>query len=235
MQFKGSSHTGVRAIVFDLDDTLYPESEYVLSGYKAAASMLGDAAEAQLYTQWLWQRFTEGRSAGAFDVLNDTFNLHLSPGRIAELVKAYREHSPTISPFEGMVDLLVRLKGAGMKLGLLSDGYQPGQRLKLDALGVGGSFDTIIFTEDIGRSAWKPSPLGFRAVAHRLATAHAQCVYVADNPSKDFVAPNSLGWLTIRLIHPRQVHSNLPTAQGGEPQLVAHSPAELEAALLHRR
>jgi putative hydrolase of the HAD superfamily len=56
-----------------------------------------------------------------------------------------------------------------------------------------------MFTDNHGRENWKPSPEPFRRIAEALASPAAACAYVGDNPAKDFVAPNRLGWLTVHL------------------------------------
>jgi hypothetical protein len=56
--------------------------------------------------------------------------------------------------------------------------------------------------------------------------------YISDNPSKDFVAPNRLGWRTIQLAYPGQVHAHLPAPEGGRPQFVARLPGEVYQILI---
>jgi len=136
----------ILAVVFDLDDTLYPERQYVRSGYRAAAERLRDMTRNEgPFAAWLWCRFLSGRREAAFDELNEHFKLGLSKDKIAELVSVYRGHQPDIRPYEGIAGLLGRLH-AGYRLGLLSDGFLPAQRLKLDALKIRRFFDAIVFT-----------------------------------------------------------------------------------------
>ena len=230
----------ILAVVFDLDDTLYSEREYVRSGYRAVAGhlhgtlgrerLIRDGAAAE---DWLWDRFCRGRAEGAFDALNEAFELGLTGEDISRLVQVYRSHRPDIRPVDAAADTLRQLKGH-YRLGLLSDGFLPAQQLKLDALGLGGLFDAVIFTEEIGRECWKPSPAGFEAVARELGTAHDACAYVGDNPSKDFVAPNALGWLTVQITRPGQVHAHKPPAPDGEPRTIVHSWDGLVASLADR-
>jgi putative hydrolase of the HAD superfamily len=237
----------IAAVVFDLDDTLYPEGEYVRGGYRAALRLLADklGRDHPVWTApeppdaWLWNRFLSfcrtgqflpGFTGGAFDALNARYHLGLDKARIEELVAAYREHSPDIRPYDGMPETLGILR-TDYCLGILSDGFLPPQRLKLEALKVERFFDAVLFTEELGRSAWKPSPEGFEVVARRLDVSHAACAYVADNPAKDFVAPNRLGWRTIQYLRPGQVHAGNPAPEGGAPQVRVHLPCELVAAL----
>jgi len=217
--------TFIRAVVFDLDDTLYPERDYVRSGYRAAASYLRQMlGRGEAFEDWLWCRFQAacagedflpGFSGGAFDALNVRFDLGLKPSQIAELVRVYREHRPNIRPFGETPYLLGRLHEQ-VGLGLLSDGFLPAQRLKFEALGLTRFFDEVIFTEELGREAWKPSPAGFERIARLLGVPHDACAYVADNPAKDFLAANRLGWRTVQFLQLGQIHAHKPAPPGGE-------------------
>lgn len=223
--------TEILAVVFDLDDTLYAERDYVYSGYGAAARHLRDAfGRREDFQSWLWSRFLSGQYERAFNALSDHFHLALSDEQIGELVTVYREHSPDIHPGQGIVQMLQRLRGQ-LDLGILTDGFLPAQQLKLSALRIAHFFDAVVFTETLGRDAWKPSPAGFEAVASRLDVPHPACAYVADNPAKDFVAPNALGWRTIRYRFDGQVHSREAVLPGGRPQIVATSPGEIFEAV----
>jgi putative hydrolase of the HAD superfamily len=148
----------IHAAIFDLDDTLFLERDYMRSGYAAVAEYLekrkkgtgtGQTAgpSQSPFFEWLWARFERGQTAGAFDDLNAHFSLGLAKADIDELVKVYREHRPTISPIPGIPDLLSQLHGR-FALGLLADGFLPAQRLKLAALGLERFFDAIVFTEE---------------------------------------------------------------------------------------
>jgi len=181
------------------------------------------------FAGWLWARFLAGESAGALDDLSSHFQLALSSEQIAQLVAVYREHTPRIRCFGGAAGLLGRLHGT-YRLGLLSDGFLPAQRLKLDALKLGRFFDGVVFTEELGRDAWKPAPDGFERMCELLDVPHARCAYVGDNVAKDFVAPNRLGWRTIQLLQPGQIHSAEP-ATGGVPQCVVHTWGQLRDAV----
>jgi putative hydrolase of the HAD superfamily len=221
----------VQAVVFDLDDTLYSERQYVRGGYAA----VGEALRARLgrgdaFESWLWDRFCRGRSAGAFDAMNERFSLGLGPEQITELVVVYRGHRPQIAPRDGAVEMLARL-APRVRLGLLTDGFLPAQRLKLDALGIERFFHAVVFTEAMGRECWKPSPAGFEAIRAKLDVPHEACAYVGDNPSKDFLAPNRLGWRTVRLACQDQVHGNLPAPPGGEPAITIGRLDDLDAVL----
>ncbi len=222
----------IEAVVFDLDDTLFPERQYIRSGYDAIGRHLCKAlGRDEPFAQWLWMRFVSGKVQGAFDALSENFGLDLSKSQIGELVEVYRQHVPEILPFGGIADFLGKLRSL-YKIGLLSDGFMPAQEMKFNALGIDRFFDEVLFTETLGRDAWKPSTIGFTKLSRRLGVADARSVYVGDNPAKDFVAPNKLGWLSVQWIRPGQVHSHKPAPDGGEPMRQVRSPGELYELLL---
>jgi putative hydrolase of the HAD superfamily len=225
---------GRSAVIFDLDDTLYYERDYVRSGYRAVAEHLRETlGRGGAMDEWLWDRFCRGESAGAFDALNEAFSLGLDGRGVEKLVAVYRTHRPDIVPIHGVGRLLDDL-GSRAELGVVSDGYLPAQQYKLEALGLGERFGAVVFTERLGREFWKPSPAGFARVADALDVRPVDCTYVGDNPAKDFLAPNRLGWRTVQLLLAGQVHSLRPAPPGGEPLHVVRSIAELASRLLDR-
>lgn len=219
----------IQAVVFDLDDTLYAERDYVRSGYRAVAEHVRNAlGRDEAFEEWLWQRFQAAQASGAFDAMNEHFGLGLDTGSIAALVGVYRNHLPDISPRPGAVEVLRRLRRR-CRLGLLSDGFLPAQRLKLDALGFAPMLDAVVMTEEMGRQCWKPAPDGFEAIRAMLGVAGEACAYVADNPAKDFIAPNRLGWQSVQLLCPGQIHSHNPAPKCGKPHVVIASLEELDS------
>lgn len=207
-----------QAIVFDLDDTLYPEEAYVHSGFRAVAAWGAehlDIPATQGYIE-LERLFREG-------VRGDTFDRWLaghglcSDGVVGELIRTYRGHAPAIAPFPEAPPLLERL-GREHRLGLLSDGWAEVQNAKLDALGLRERFDAVVITDELGREAWKPSPRGFEVVLERLGgVAAGRTVYVSDNPAKDFLGARRAGLRSVRVRRPEGVYAAL------EPQTEEHA------------
>jgi len=223
--------TRIQAVVFDLDDTLFAERDYVRSGYRAVADeMAATADEAAKISEWMWSRFRRGHTERMFNAAAEQFGLSATEETIRRCVTCYRDHIPDIAPLPEAVEVLTALRGR-VKLGVLSDGFLPAQQLKFDALGLADYFDAVLFTESLGREFWKPSPVGFERIAADLNVPHAACCYVADNAAKDFLAPNALGWLTIQWRREGQVHADKRAPEGGEPQVVVDSGSELLVAL----
>ena len=207
-----------QAIVFDLDDTLYPEAQYVRSGFgqvarwsSARLTIPSDRSAAELNSL-----FESGVRGNIFDVWLQSHNCD-DPRLVNELVRVYREHSPDIEPFEGISELLSLLKSE-YRLGLLSDGYISVQRRKLQALRLAYHFQSIVFSDEWGRTAWKPNVRCFAAVAEMLGCAANRIVYVGDNPTKDFVGARRAGFASIWLRQKGLLYTHL------EPETPEHVP-----------
>ncbi|MBN2375766.1 MAG: HAD family hydrolase [Sedimentisphaerales bacterium] len=217
----------VRAVVFDLDDTLYPEVDYVRSGFQCVANHLAKGEwTADGIFELLWSAFSQGPKDRVFNTVLEQLGRDDNSETIAGLVALYREHCPQLQLAPETIDILDQLK-QDYRLGLLSDGFLPAQQLKVEALGLGKWFDKIIFTEQLGREFWKPATKAFEMMSDALGCPPESCVYVADNVSKDFIGPNQLGWQSIRLINERQVHSDIAPVPGGEPGFVIRKLSEL--------
>ncbi len=201
-----------QAIVFDLDDTLYPECDYVLSGMRAVAvwaqSELGLPAERSFAE--LRQLFEEGARGDTFDRWLSGHGLRLD-GRVAAMVRVYRRHRPQITLEPEVRELLIRI-GRDHRLGLITDGYLEVQQRKVAALGIEDCFQAIVYSDAIGRDAWKPSTRPFEAVLQRLSVAADQTVYIGDNPGKDFRGARQVGMHTIRVRRPGGVYYDLQPA-----------------------
>lgn len=178
----------IKGVIFDLDDTLYSEKEYVKSGYKAVSDYLGGSFEKQLWN------FFEGGKPAIDALLKDI-------GREAErtqVLSIYRSHKPTIHLYYGVVKLLQFLRRKGIKVGIITDGRVEGQRNKIEALGLENLVDDIIITDELGGDQFrKPCDIAFRIMITRWKMNPANVVYVADNLSKDFQAPQQLGMKSV--------------------------------------
>lgn len=174
-------------VCFDLDDTLYKEIDYLKSAYREISDFVGQTEALDQMLDW----YQAGENT--FKKLIDTYGLTVG---IADLLKIYREHYPDIHLDKGVKEYLAGLKEDGAKLGLITDGRGSTQRNKTKALGLDGLFDIEIISEEFGSG--KPCLKNYQVVMGKFPERQ-MFVYVGDNPAKDFVAPNQLGWKTFCL------------------------------------
>ncbi len=222
----------IRCVVFDLDDTLCPEIDYCKSGFKVAANAIADRFKfdrGDVY-QRLYDTFALGNRKKLFNAVLDAMGAVYDERFVSALVEQYRNHIPDISlPSQSRIVLdKLRKKAA---LGLLTDGYMPAQRLKVQALGIEDYFDVIVYTELLGREKWKPSTAGFELIMARTGFKPCNYVYVADNPSKDFIAPNRLGWRSVWYKNPAGVHKTTPQTDEQRAEFEINELLELTGIL----
>jgi carbamoyl-phosphate synthase large subunit len=208
-----------RLVILDLDDTLYPEADYVRSGHRAVALAVWRDHRIDIEPE-LRRRFAAGQRGDTLTAALRSLNVPFSPGYVERvLVPAYREHTPQIGAHLDARPVLTELRARGHVLALLTDGWAAVQRRKLAALGLADLFAAIMITDELGRDAWKPSTRGFESLLQRLAIEAHDAVYIADNPAKDFIGPHRLGMQSIRIVRPGGEHATAqarPTADDAQ-------------------
>ena len=113
----------IRGMVFDLDDTLYLERDYVRSGFTHVASYLEDqglANSAEVYA-FLWEGFEAGKRGHAFDSLLRRWPQIGRVANVEALVERYRRHFPDIELREPAA--FADLTNLDLRVGLISDGW----------------------------------------------------------------------------------------------------------------
>ena len=175
----------VDGVVFDLDDTLYSEKNYVRSGYRKIAQNYPDIENAE---EKLWKSFLKGEKA--IDKVFDEARLDEKEKKNA--LNIYREHMPVIELYTGVSEMLSRIKNKGKKIGIITDGRPDGQKNKIKALRL--DVDQVIITDELGGIQYrKPNKKAFELVQNRWKIAFNKMVYIGDNITKDFIAPKELG------------------------------------------
>ncbi|MGL5260200.1 MAG: HAD family hydrolase [Lachnospiraceae bacterium] len=180
----------IKAVVFDLDDTLILERDYVHSGFLAVASKFleyypqENITPKQLKDTML--SFWMEDSKTVFNKLFDFFQKEYKKEDILYFVEVYRNHIPTSCFFEDVLPTLQFLKDHNIKTGIITDGFKHAQRKKLNALHAEELFDEILVTDELGREYWKPSPTPFEIMKQKLQCEFEEMIYIGDNPSKDF-------------------------------------------------
>lgn len=181
----------LEAVVFDLDDTLYREKDYVRSGYRAVAAGF---PQVENMAQKLWIAFEQRMPA--IDVVLEAEGL-ATPENKEKALQLYRSHLPQLVLHPGVEQLLRRL-AQQKKLGLITDGRPEGQRAKIQALDIAGFFEKIIITDELGGPEYrKPNERAFRLMQQMLDVPFEKMVYIGDNQKKDFIAPLALGMQVI--------------------------------------
>lgn len=223
----------ITTVVFDLDDTLFDEIDYCRSGFNAVAQSLSnlvDVLSPEEIFNSLWKQFTAGNCQKTFNVALDDLGLSYDDQLIGKLIETYRSHKPEIKLPSDSAEVLRQLSEK-YTLALLTDGFLPAQQLKVQALKIENYFKCIIYTEQLGRQYWKPSPAGFEKLMQALNAKPQDIAYVADNAEKDFIAPNKLGFLTIQITRPNHIHTLTSDAPNASAKHIICEITQLPALL----
>lgn len=179
-------------IIFDLDDTLYSEKEYVKSGYVAIEK---EFLNIKNMSQKLWNAFWENKNAIDYVLKQEGL---LTEENKSKALKIYRNHIPNIHLYEGVERMLKQIGEDEKKIGLITDGRPIGQKNKIKALKLESYIKEIIITDELGGIEYrKPNPKAFELMKERLKISFEKMVYIGDNIKKDFIAPEKLGMKTI--------------------------------------
>lgn len=211
----------MKVICFDLDDTLQKEINYLYMAYRHIAEVLwGDNWEQYYKNMLSWYEAKEN----VFEKI-----CAMCPSvELGGLLSMYRyEIQNQVLP-STVEEVLQFLKDAGCKLGLITDGRELTQNNKIKALGLDRYFDKdmIIISETFGSE--KPCEKNYLYFMQKLPECK-DFTYVGDNPKKDFVAANRLGWNTVCLLDDgRNIHKqDFNLAEEYLPKMKINSLKEL--------
>jgi putative hydrolase of the HAD superfamily len=186
-------------VLFDLDDTLYPQRSWLTGAWRAVATKAADyRVEPDALLRALLAVASEGSDKGR--IVNRALALVGAPDVPVEpLVDAFRSHAPErLDTYPGTHRALTRLSRQ-VRIGLVTDGDPTIQRNKLRALGLGSRFHTVVFSDELGRDHRKPDPRPFEVALAELGARPADAVFVGDRPEKDVAGAQAVGIRAIRV------------------------------------
>lgn len=217
----------IKAVVFDLDDTLISEKEYIKSSFVHVSQIIKRdfLIESDVISDIMYEFSIDSKKV--FNRVLKKLGLNDDINYIKKLVYEYRNHIPNIRLYDDAEYTLSLLKKSGFKLGIITDGYKEVQKNKIEVLNIKSIFDSIIITDEIGREYWKPHKLPYIKSSDELGVKFEEMVYVGDNVNKDFVTANSLGILTIQVQRENGVYCNVKSKPQYDAKIKVNSLEEL--------
>lgn len=183
-----------KMVVFDLDDTLYKEVDFLESAYKEIAIFLESSihiSRTQVYKEMLDWYYA---GANAFKEVLERYPT--SDVDIDKLLSFYRNHIPDIQLSEDHTSTLESIINMNIPLGIMTDGRITQQRNKIKALELENYIVDILISEEFGSE--KPDRCNYEFFMKRYPDHHY--FYIGDNTKKDFITANQLGWTTVCLL-----------------------------------
>jgi putative hydrolase of the HAD superfamily len=221
----------IQAVVFDLDDTLISEKQYVTSGFRVVSRFVSDrfGIDESAVFDTLHQLFAAD-SKRVFNRMFEELRIPYQEDDIRRLIELYRNHNPQIEFFDDVIPCLTYLRNHGVKTGVITDGYKVTQWKKLKAVSAEIWFDHIIVTDELGKDFWKPHPYPFELMAEKLGVQFNQMMYVGDNPEKDFYIRSVYPVITVRIVRDGSIYAKKPYYCGVKENFKIESMHELKGA-----
>jgi 2-haloacid dehalogenase len=217
---------GVKACVFDAYGTLFDFA----SAARSCRDLLGDRIDAltalwrDKQLQYTWLRALQGRHADFWQVTGDALDFALEtlaidkPGLRDRLMKLYL----TLDAFPEVPDVLRRLKNAGLRTAILSNGSPKMLDAVVGASALDTLLDAVLSVEEVG--VYKPHPKVYELAVDRLGIPAAAIAFQSSN-AWDAYAASAFGMQVVWCNRYGQRPERLP----GKPDRTVKSLAELPA------
>jgi putative hydrolase of the HAD superfamily len=191
----------VRAIIFDLDNTLTDFMKMKAEAINAAIEGMIDAGlklpreavRARIDAIYKEQGLEFQQ---VFDALLESELGHIDPKILASGIVAYRKaRASSLKTYPHVQLTMLELTKRGIKLAVVSDAPRAQAWLRLCDLSLQHVFDVVVTFDDTRER--KPSPAPFREALRLLQAPASECLMVGDWPERDVVGAKSLGMKTV--------------------------------------
>lgn len=201
-----------KLIIFDLDDTLILERDYVISGLHFIARFFSEnsGVNERDAATFLLDTFENSGRERIFNKLFDRFSISYNESDIQSLVCAYRHHRPALELPDESLGFLKMLRSREVKLAIVTDGLEIMQANKVEALGLDSLVDVIVYCWAV--EAPKPATKGFEIAMLKSGCSPEETVIIGDNPGHDIKAAGLLGVDSLRVHTGR--YAMLPDLEG---------------------
>jgi len=202
------------AIVFDLDDTLYPRVRHVHSGFSAVARAIARRFDVPVNTVYGRLRAAHETGHRGIELQQMCKVLGLNETLVPDLVQIMRSHQPEIWLSHDATDVLLALRVRGWRTAILTNGLPSTQAAKVRALGLHDLVDHVVYAEEHAVGG-KPAAEPFLAALNRLEVAPQNAVMVGDDCVNDIEGARAVGMRTILL-----ARGERPAHDGGADRVV---------------
>jgi putative hydrolase of the HAD superfamily len=218
------------AVIFDLDDTLYPHVQHVYSGFAAVAAYVdryfGVPAKDTYATLRLARE--SGRRGSEFQRLCEV--VRLDAAIIPDLVREYNAHRPQLWLRHDASAALRILRENGWRTALLTNGHPPTQAAKVRALGLEALVDHVVYASEHAPGGM-PAREPFLEVLRRVQVAPREAVMVGNDPVNDIDGARVLGMRTIFLSRPGHPQHAVMPADGNRLAGTCPAPDGVDAVV----
>jgi putative hydrolase of the HAD superfamily len=192
----------VKAIFFDIDDTLFPTTEFTAKARRDVISAMIevglDVDEREGYEKLLEVIGEYGSNYPAhFDRLLEKLRVPYDARYVAAGIVAYHDAKLSMHCYPDTKRTLAALRERGYALGVVSDGLAVKQWDKIIRLGLEHFFDAVVVSEAVGVE--KPDARIFGLALKRFSLKPAQAAYVGDRLDKDVAGAKAAGMVAVHV------------------------------------
>ena len=198
-----------RAVLFDMDNTLFDFVESMTCGARAAVAYLGVGTAEELIGYYLrWKHHVEDHTnLQDFMIAHNCFTVDSYFGAVNAFDEAKYEH---IIPYPGIPEVLSELKNHGLMLGIVTDAYTYAAEKRLEKSGLKDYFSFVVGYEVTGHM--KPHHEPFEHALMLAGCKPYEAVFVGDSLRRDIGPASALG---MTAIHARYGDRNFFEPQDG--------------------
>ena len=222
----------VAAVTLDLDDTVFPQDQWLAGAWAAVADRGADLGlDRAPLLRALVRTAAEGSDRGGI-IDRALAAVGVPPEEyVGELVAAFTGHAPArLTPYPGALEALGLLT-AVVPVVLITDGNPGIQHGKVAALGLDRLVVHIVVSDELGgRDLRKPHPAPFRRALELLDQPAELVVHVGDRPGKDVAGAQAVGMRAVRVRTGE--YAGLPDPAGLRPWRSAGDLTEAVALLM---
>jgi len=195
----------IKAILFDLDNTLFDISQIKKEAIQGAVQSMLDAGlkmDKEEAVKKLSEEYFEKAKFYGRNILDEFLKKNkISDSRIlAAGIHGYRKQkSKFMKPYPQVIETLEALKSRDLKLAIVSDAVSVKVHMNLYALGINQYFDDVIPFEDSGKL--KPSKEPFLLALKRLGVKPEETIHVGDYPERDVKGANDSGIISVHAVY----------------------------------
>lgn len=180
-----------KAIIFDLDNTLYQETEFLFSAYKAIGKFIAKTSgkDHKIYEAFLRNRFNNSGRKYLFDALLEKFNLQ-NMVLIEEMLEILHNHIVPLTLKKEPVEIINMLIKKNKLIFILTNGNKQQQQNKINGLKIPILFPqiNIIYANDYEP---KPSPFCINYIRKQYRLEPSEIILIGDSETDKLTADNS--------------------------------------------
>lgn len=190
----GAGNRKLKAVIFDMDNTLFEFVDAQVRGCKAVVERLGTGNKIDLFDFFLRRDFCFEDHQNIADYMQ---SLGINDDvKYSECCSAYESAKlGYLKPYEGIRMCLGRLRRRGLRLAVVTDATRENADARLRKTGLARYFDLVVALEETGKR--KPNPDPIRLALERLGVRPEEALFVGDSLVRDVAAGKATGVATV--------------------------------------